>query len=113
MGEQQMLYAFFVIACLCSNYMVAMQNEQQRKAAKMYYDKIISDRIKDDKERAKYEEGYIIVADNVIIPYSEISVMVPIGKDGCFMSFPINHPIHEELKQQTIEKNNSTLVTSK
>ena len=93
--------------------MLAMQDEQRDKVRdKMHYDKIIA-QIKDDKERAKYDEGYMVVADNVIIPYSEIQIMVPVGKNGSFMSFPINHPIHQELKKQAMEKNNNQLVMSK
>jgi hypothetical protein len=97
-----MLYAFFVFACLCSNYIIAMQNERDSVKNKVYYDERIA-QIKDDKERAKYEKGYIVVADH-LIPYSEIQVMVPVGKDGCFMSFPIDDPIHRELEKQAMEK---------
>lgn len=83
-----MLYIFFAIACVCSNYMIASEKEQQDKVIrKAQYDKIISDKIKDDKERAKYNEGYIVISDGHIIPYPEIHL--PIGNENCFMSFPI------------------------
>ena len=109
-----MLYAFFVVACLCSNYMIAMQNEVSLKNK----DNEISSQEKIlhnfAKKRGYDKEGYIIMGENaMLLPFSEIQIMVPVGKDGCFMSFPINHPIHEELKKQAIEKNNNNLVMSK
>lgn len=83
-----MIYVFLIAASLCSHYMIASEKEQQDQLSKKaHYNKIISE-IKDDKERAKYEEGYIVVDDNFIMPYSEIPVSVPVGKEGNFMTLP-------------------------
>jgi hypothetical protein len=94
------LYVFLMAACLCSNYMVASEKlgikPDQNKA---YYDKLLDDRIKDPAERAKYNEGYVVMSFG-ILPISEVYIPVSIGNDGCFMSFPINHPIHKELEER-------------
>ena len=85
-----MLYIFFAIACVCSNYMIASE-KQDKTDNKAYWDKILDDRVKDPAERAKYAEGYVVVGEGrgkFAIPISEVPVMVPVGSDGCFMSFP-------------------------
>lgn len=110
-----MLYVFFVVACLCSNYMVAMNKEQQERAdQRIYCDKLISE-IKDDKERAQYKDGYIVLDNAFIVPSSEFYIAVPIGKDGCFMSLPYSQamPILEDIKNKEEMKNNNQLVMSK
>lgn len=100
-----MLHIIFALACLCSHYAVASEKEQSDKIAKKaYYDKLISE-IKDEKVRADYEKGYIVLGegdDIHIIPYSEIYLPVPIGNEGNFMSFHIDNPIHEELRKKQI-----------
>jgi hypothetical protein len=98
--EIRMVHIFFAIACLCSHYAVASEKEQSDKIAKKaYYDKLIAEQVKDPIKRADYEKGYIVLGEGkTIIPYSEISVWVSTGNG--FMSFPMDHPIHEELRQK-------------
>jgi len=101
-----MLYIFFVIACVFSSYMVASEQPWlDTKQNKEYYDKLLDERIKDPVQRAKYNDGYVVldVGGQYIIPVSELEVAVPVGNDGCFMSFPIDHPIHQALKNRESE----------
>ncbi len=51
-----MLYMFLIAACLCSNYMVASEKQDQIKN-KACYDKLLDDKIKNPEARAKYAEG--------------------------------------------------------
>jgi len=112
-----MLYVFFVIACLFSNYMIAMQNDNVRLIENQANEVVNS---KDHREIAKEigwdKEGYIVVGDNgFMIPLSALYVAVPIGNDGGFMSLPHKQAtsIVKDIEKREMKKNNSMFVNNK
>ena len=81
-----MLYMFLIVGCLYSNYMVASEKPLlDTTQNKECYDKILDERVKDSKQRAKYNDGYLVMSFG-IMPISEVYVMMPAGNKGCFIS---------------------------
>ncbi len=97
-----MLYIFFAIACVFSNYMIASEKPFDTTQNKEYYDKLLDDQIKDPVERAKYNKGYVVQSFG-IIPLEELQVMV--GVEGCMVSLPYHQAVEIQAALDKNKKN--------
>jgi hypothetical protein len=88
-----MVYVFFVIACLCSNYMIAMQPDKQQGSS------IITDKESKNREALKKD-----MSDEI---YVGVPCMDANDQVVGFMSLPISQarPINEAINKRLAEKN--------